>query len=141
MVSPRKRRVRLITSIYLVTTSNLATAKPPALWYTTCHIYLNSLLEHIADLTNRLNDGTYVQDAENTLSLRYSIIISYTTLTQIIHTMARGRPIAELPSRNHCSEALRRILVHVGELSPHELKAMDHFISVSALYCIQSNLT
>lgn len=106
-------------------------AKPPLLWYTTCRIYLSHLLEHVADLAARLDCGA--QDAESVFSLRYSIIFSLTTLAQICHTLARGRPTAAA-LREQRNNALRRVLLHVRELRSYEFRLLDPFISVSDIF-------
>lgn len=115
-----------LTSLSLSLTE--LTARPPLVWYTTCRIYLSHLLDHIIDLSNRLNENA--RDPESSLSLRYSTIFSLTTLAQISHTLARGRPTASA-LRDQRNDALRRVLFHLDELSPHDFRSLDPFISVS----------
>lgn len=76
-----------------------------------------------------MDDGT--QNAEHSLSFRYSSILSLTTLAHIGHALGRGRPNA-VALRNQRNDALRRVLLLVGGLSPREFKTLDPFISVSS---------
>lgn len=92
-------------------------------------MYLTHLLDHVEYLATRLQKNSrYIEDS---LTLRFSSIISLTTLAQIGHTLARESPGA-VAFRNQRNDALRRVLLHVGELSSDEFRTIDTFLGVSS---------
>lgn len=115
---------------------SLITASPPTLWYTTYRIYIAHLQTHIEDLTNLLNDCA--QDYEKLLSLRFSSILSLTTLAQIGHILVKGRPDATA-LREERNTALRRVLLLVSELGLRDFTLrLDPFICVSSFFLFES---
>lgn len=109
-------------------------ATPSGSWLSTCRIYLSHLTSHITTLTGRLAESKVVNDNEYVLSLRYSAIISYTTLAQLAYTLGLSSAPGTASTnefRHKCCSALKRVIALVEEFQPEELQLIDPFLGVS----------
>lgn len=87
-------------------------------------------------MTARLAERKTAGDIEAVLSLRYSSIISYTTLAQITYTLGMNTsPTAASVEvfRLKCFDALKSVISLVEELQPEEFHFLDPFMGVGTI--------
>jgi len=102
-------------------------------WSSTCRIFLAHLTGHIASLTEKLADSESMRDRDRSYSLRYSSILSLTTLAQVTYLMDSIPSVAGIPVTNYkrqCAYSLRRVVSLVEELTPEEFKFLDMFLGI-----------
>lgn len=111
-------------------------------WLQTCQALLSALTSHITHLNDLTTQCAEIQDKDGCLSLRYSTIISLTTLAQMGYVLSRNpawetEPVLE--ARKKCVGVLRRIMSIVSTLEADEFRFLDPLSNVCL--CIFGELT
>lgn len=118
---------------------------PPSMtWLQTCQNLLSDLTCHVMHLNALITDCTNLQDQDSCLSLRYSNIISLTTLAQMGYALSRKPSWTMEPAmeaRTQCAGVLRRILTIVATLETDKFRFLDPLSNVCAsLYQVSPRL-
>lgn len=131
------REGKIATSILLYSNGDILalTGTSSELWLSTCQTFMSHLTTHVDSLSAKLAGARAMKDEEGCVALSFSSIISFTTLSQILITLARN-PLSTVPARvrfmHECNTALQSVFSTVEKLKPLELRFMDMYLGVGA---------
>lgn len=111
------------------------TATPTASWLSDCRAFISSITTHSRDITTQLTEFSALGDHDSCVSLRYSSIITLTTLAEIYNLLAK-HPLAakgrESEFRVKCEDVLRGVVNMTEGLGGDDFNFLDPFLGVSA---------